>query len=105
MDPFIDCTFYWFRMDDFVLKSYNSTSQKKLLNIHVLKWFDSTSPVDPTWKSDFEIESYLNYNLMDLYLKNNYFQFDNLDSPVNQFVQVKNTSIIHYKLGDFKYRC
>ena len=73
--------------DDFILKSYNRTFQRRILHISLLKCVNSSEPGSPICKSDGEIDRMLNFSFALILTKNNYFDFDDFASPVNQLFE------------------
>ena len=105
--------YYWINNNEFVLKSHNGTNQKRYLDINLAKWSNETNQGSPVCKSHSEIDQYFHSTHVVLLLKNNYFDFNNFESPVNQFFQreeipVRNDSYtfinLNAKKNDFVLR-
>ena len=52
-----------------------------------MKWSNSSDLASPIWKSHDEIDQKINVAFIILLVKNNYFDFNNFESPVNKFYQ------------------
>ena len=73
--------------DEFVLRSYNRTFQRRSLIVVLSKCKNSTELGSPIWKPDSEIDQIAPSTFLNVLIKNNYFDFNNFVSPVNQFLQ------------------
>ena len=82
--------YYELNNEDVIIKSHKGATIKRTLQIDLMKCVNTTEPDSPICKPDYEIEPKLNDAYVSLIIKNNYFDFNDLESPINQYFQREN---------------